>query len=363
MFILAYHSVRERRVSPPRISPIKIMTNQFRLLLVTSILCSYCAAQNASSTSEQKRRLPPKPGIETAGVRIPLAKLIPSAKFALGGSPDWIAIDRDIWVSNKPRDTVSRIDPRSNRLVQTITGFHAPCSGLAVGFGSLWVPNCGNQTLSRVNLQTGRISKNIPVTIADSEGGLAVGAGSVWLLTDKKSTLSRIDPASNSIINTIALPEGCYSAAFGYNSVWISCTKQNTVVRIDPKTDVAVSTIAVGPMPRFLSVGEGAVWTLNQRDGSVTRISPEANKVAATIAVGIPGPGGDISAGEGSVWATSFGFPVSRIDPATNKVIQQFVGEGGDAIRAGHRMVWLSNYKSGIEWKLDPKAIAAIKPD
>jgi predicted site-specific integrase-resolvase len=23
---------------------------------------------------------------------------------------------------------------------------------------------------------------------------------------------------------------------------------------------------------------------------------------------------------------------------------------------------WLSNYKSGVEWKLDPKAIAAIQP-
>jgi streptogramin lyase len=35
---------------------------------------------------------------------------------------------------------------------------------------------------------------------------------------------------------------------------------------------------------------------------------------------------------------------------------------GGDAIRAGHGQVWLSNYKSGVEWKLDPKAIAAIQP-
>jgi streptogramin lyase len=73
-----------------------------------------------------------------------------------------------------------------------------------------------------------------------------------------------------------------------------------------------------------------------------------------------PGPGGDISAGEGSVWATSFGFPVSRIDPKSNKVLQQFVGEGGDAIRAGNGSVWLSNYKFGTEWKIDPKALAAM---
>jgi streptogramin lyase len=329
------------------------MTKCLRFAFVASVLSSFCGAQSAPA---------PKPGVTIPGVRIPLAKLIPDAKFDLGGSPDWIAIDTDVWISNKPRNSVSRLDGRSKTIVQTITGFDKPCSGLAIGFGSLWVPNCGSQSLARVDLKTGRISKTIQVSIADSEGGLAVGAGSVWLLTDKKSTLARIDPASDSVVSTIPLPEGCYNAAFGFDSVWVSCTKQNTVVRIDPKTNAILSTIPVGPQPRFLSVGEGAVWTLNQGDGTITRISAEANKAAATIDVGIPGQGGDISAGEGSVWATSFGFPVSRIDPETNQVIQQFVGEGGDAIRAGGGEVWLSNYKSGVEWKLDPKRIAAIKP-
>ena len=305
---------------------------------------------------------PPKPGIKTPGVQIPLAKLVPVATVQIGGSPDWIAIDADVWVSNKPKNIVTRIDPRTNTIAQTISGFDKPCSGLAVGFESLWVPNCGNQALSRVDLKTGRITSTIAVGIADSEGGLATGAGSIWLLSDKKSTLTRIDPVSNSIVGTVALPAGCYNAAFGFESVWVTCTKQNTTVRVDPKTNSVVATIAVGPEPRFLSVGEGSVWTLNQGDGSVSRISADTNKVAATIAVGIPGKGGDISAGEGSVWATTMGLPVSRIDPKTNAVVQQFVGDGGDAIRAGRGMVWLSNYKSGIEWRIDALAIAGIRP-
>jgi virginiamycin B lyase len=328
------------------------MPIRLQATFLISIFTSFCWAQ---------RPEPPKPGVKTPGVQIPLAKLIADAKFDLGGSPDWIAIDKkDVWVSNKPKNNVSRMDGKT--VLQTITGFDKPCSGLAIGFGSLWVPNCGSQSLSRVDLKTGKITKTISVGIADSEGGLSTGADSVWLLTDKKSTLARIDPKTDSIISTLALPEGCYNTAFGFNSVWISCTKQNTVVRVDPKNNAILSTIPVGPKPRFLTVGEGGVWTLNQGDGTITRISAADNKVAATIAVGIPGGGGDISAGEGSVWATSFGFPLSRIDPATNQVVQQFVGEGGDAVRAGHGQIWLSNYKSGIEWKLDPKAIAAIKP-
>jgi virginiamycin B lyase len=328
------------------------MTRTKRVSLAL-VFAAACLAQSGE---------PLRPGVKTPGVQIPLAKLVPSATFNLGKASDWIAIDKDIWVSIKPRNVVSRIDPRANKVVQVIGGFDKPCSGLAVGFDSLWVPNCGNQTLSRVDLNTGKISKVIPVGIADSEGGLATGAGSVWLLSSKKSVLTRIDPVSNSITANIDLPEGCVSAAFGFESVWVSCTKRNALVRVDAKTNSILSTIAVGPGPRFLSVGEGSVWTLNQGDGSITRISPDSNKVEATIEVGIPGEGGDIAVGEGSVWATAMGIPVSRIDPKTNQVAQQFVGDGGDAIRAGNGMVWLSNYKTGIEWRLDPATIAAAKP-
>jgi virginiamycin B lyase len=179
------------------------------------------------------------------------------------------------------------------------------------------------------------------------------------MLTDSKSTLSRIDPQTNAVTAAVSLPQGCYTPAFGFDSVWVTCTKQNLLVRVDPASSKVIAQVPVGPEPRFLSVGEDAVWTLNQGDGSVTRVSPETNKVEASIEVGIPGEGGDISAGEGSVWATSFGFPISRIDPKANRVVEQFVGVGGDAIRAGAGFIWLSNYMLGTELKFSPKAIVA----
>jgi streptogramin lyase len=83
------------------------------------------------------------------------------------------------------------------------------------------------------------------------------------------------------------------------------------------------------------------------------------NKVVATIEVGVPGEGGDISVGEGSVWVTSFEFPLSRIDPATNKVVQQFVGPGGDAVRVGQGSVWLTDLKGQHLWRIDPRRIEA----
>jgi YVTN family beta-propeller protein len=303
---------------------------------------------------------PPVPkGVKTPGVQIPLASLKPEAVFEVPGSPDWLAVGDSVFVSNLPKNAVLRFDPKKNQVAATITVGSKPCSGLAVGFGSLWVPNCGDKTLSRVDLKTDKVTATFPIGIADSEGGIAIGAESVWMMTDKKGTLARIDPADNHLVTEISLTPGSYSLAFGEGAVWVSCTDKNLLTRVDPATNLVVETIPVGKQPRFLTVGEGAVWTLNQGDGSVTRVDPKTNKVAATIEVGVPGGGGDIAAGEGSVWVTSFGFPISRIDPETNKVVQQFVGDGGDALRVGLGSVWLSNLRQHNVWRLDPQRIRA----
>jgi YVTN family beta-propeller protein len=151
--------------------------------------------------------------------------------------------------------------------------------------------------------------------------------------------------------------------AFGDDSVWVTSTEKGTVARVDPHTNLVVETIKVGPSPRFIAAAAGAVWTLNQGDGSVSRIDPKTNKVAATIEVGVPGPGGDIAVGEGSVWVTAFEFPLSRIDPSTNTVVQQFYGKGGDAVRVGLGSVWLSNLEAGNVWRIDPKRVEATLPD
>jgi virginiamycin B lyase len=300
-----------------------------------------------------------KAGVKVPGIQIPMVSLKPDAIFEVPGSPDWIAVGDSVWISNKPKNSVTRIDPKTNKVAETVEVGKAPCSGLAIGFDSLWVPNCGDRTLSRVDLKTNKVTVTVPMGIGDSEGGLAVSPDSVWMLTDKNGTLARIDPATNKVVAEIYVARGSYMAAFGEGAVWVTSTERNLVSRVDPNTNLVTDIIPVGKAPRFLTVGEGAVWTLNQTDGSVSRIDPKAKKVVATIEVGVPGSGGDIAAGEGSVWVTSFGFPISRIDPATNKVVQQFVGKGGDALRVGLGSVWLSNFEAGTVWRIDPKRIAA----
>ena len=268
------------------------------MLKLTAALLVLLAVSQASAAQRPPR--PEKPGVKTPGVQIPIAQLKPEAVYEVPGTPDWLAIDEHMWVSNEPKDTVSRLDPKTSTVVATVRAGKRPCSGLAVGFGSLWVPNCGDQTLARVDLKTSAVTATIPTTIASSEGGIATGASQ--RLAGRSTNAARssaFDPATNKPVAEIHLPPGSYGIAFGEGAVWVTSTDGNSLTRVDPATNLIVETIPVGKAPRFLAVGEGAVWTLNQGDGSISRVDPKTNKVVATIEAGIPGDGGEIAAGEG----------------------------------------------------------------
>ena len=93
---------------------------------------------------------------------------------------------------------------------------------------------------------------------------------------------------------------------------------------------------------------------MNQSDGSVSRIDPGSGNVVATIPAKVPGEGGCIATGLGSVWVTMPETPVLRIDPKSNKVIERWTGGGGDCISVGFGSIWLSNHAVGNVWRIKP---------
>jgi virginiamycin B lyase len=284
-------------------------------------------------------------------VQRPISALPIVAKIPIPGSPDWVAISNDaVWISNIAKNNISRIDPNTNKVVANVAVGSAPCSGLGLGFGSVWVPCCGSACVDRVDVTANQVVASIPTTIADSEGAIGVGESGVWMPADKQGTLVHIDAATNEIVATVKTVPGSFAAATGEGAVWVTSTEKNLLCRVDPNNHQVAAQIPVGPNPRFLAVGEGAVWTLNQGDGSVSRVDPKINQVVATIQAGISGVGGDISVGEGFVWLTAKNVPLTKIDPATNKVVMQFVGTGGDALRVGGGAIWLCSFFLEEAW-------------
>lgn len=314
-------------------------------------------ASPAQESTANKKGTPPRsrPGVSTPGVKREMSAITPAAIFTTGGAPDWqVLTDEALWVSNEPLNSVHRLDLKTNQVAATIGVGMQPCSGLAAGFGSIWVPSCGNKTLARVDMKTNAVTATLAIGPAESESGIAVSSDAVWLVTDARGKLSRIDPETNTVAALIDVPAGSAAVIFGDSAVWLTTPKANMLTRVDAKTNKVTDSIEVGPGPRFVTFGAGSVWTLNQGDGTVSRIDAKTRKVVASIEVGIPGNGGEIAFGFGHVWATVFQIPISEIDPAVNKVIRQWVGNGGDSIRAGEGSIWLSNLRDHNVWRIDP---------
>lgn len=295
-----------------------------------------------------------RPGVAKDGVSVQLAAIHPVAIYPVEGSPDWsVVTSKDVWVSSARANHVVQLLPESNT-VGLIANVQRPCSGLAAGFGSIWVPSCGSHSLVRLDPATGKPTAEIAADPANSEGGITIGDGSVWIVV-KPSTLVRINPESNKIEDQIELPSGSENPAFLDGFVWVTSFGHDQLLKVDPAKKAVVAAIPVGPKPRFLTVGAGSVWTLNQGDGTVTRVDAHTDKVLASIPCGIPGPGGEITFGDGSVWTTVFDFPLTQIDVKRNEVVKQWAGSGGDGIRFGLGSIWLSNLRQGNVWRISPE--------
>lgn len=322
------------------------------VLMAAAALCAQDAPQ------KKKRTRPPLPGVKEVQKSMELVK--PEAVFPVPGVPDWTIATKDaVWVSNKPKGTISKLDPKTNTVTATVAVGKQPCSGIAYGFGSLWAPLCGDKAVARVDEKTEKVVATIPAGPANSEGGITTSKDAVWMASGEAGDkVVRINPKTNKVVAEIPVAAGSHTVDFGEGAVWVTQSTGNLLTRIDPKSNKVTGTIEVGPKPRFLTVGEGFVWTLNQGDGTVSKVDPKTKKVVATIQCGLPGTGGEISAGGGAVWITMFQIPITRIDAKTNKVTHQYAGPGGDAILWAHGSVWLSNLREQNIWKLDAAKIA-----
>jgi virginiamycin B lyase len=300
----------------------------------------------------QGTHFPAKTGVQTPGVQHKMSDLAPAATIRVGGDPDWMAVTDDgVWVAISSLNRVVLLDAATNQTRLQVDVAN-PCSGLVADFGSLWIPSCGEHKVIRVDAKTGVRVAVVDAGPGDSEGGICSGAGSVWIVGSKESDLVRIDPKLNRVVAHIHLPPGSMNPVFANGSVWVSSNATGMLVRVDPRRNAVVSKTPVGPSPRFLTAGDGAVWVLNQGDGTIARVNTQTGKRTALISAGIPGLGGEIAFGNGAVWATVFGFPITRIDAKTKRVTAQWNGQGGDSIRVGHGSIWLTDLKGGTVWRI-----------
>jgi hypothetical protein len=318
-------------------------------------------------TELKKTPWPPKGGIKTPGVQVPMTNLKPEAEIALTApAGSFLVNTNEILITIPTANQILRIEGRSNKVLDPFSGIENPCGGMATAFRNLWVVSCGSHSVARVEATTGKSVAAIEAGAGSAASAIASSSDSVWMLTDDKTTITRIDPDTNSIVSEFRLPAGCRSISFADNSLWVLCPAEKRIIRINPQTNLVTARIEVTPEPVSLTYGgataaENSIWVLSRKEGKVARIDPKNNKVIATVDLGFTNAEGNLAYGDGFIWVTAPGFPITKISTQLEKekVVQQFAGDGGGMIQFGLNSVWLINTAYNNAWRLDPKRIAA----
>jgi YVTN family beta-propeller protein len=231
--------------------------------------------------------------------------------IAVGNRALWAASVAPGDLGTPGKDQVTRIDLATGRSVATITVRRAPLD-LAATPGAVWVPNSGGggDSVTRIDPHTNRLSGR-PITTGASPQSLAVGGGSLWVANHDALTVTRIDQASGKVVADIPVPSEPHRVAYGAGAAWVGNWHDNSVSRIDPATNRVVgSPIPIGSHHAGnLVVGAGGVWVTSDyrvdgapEDVVVVRIDPHTNRAVETVAVG--GHPIDVAATKGAVWVS-----------------------------------------------------------
>ncbi len=324
-----------------------------QVVFISWLACTLAAAFPLALQTPKTAAPPP--------AQIPFARLTPDAALQIDLGPGSSEAADGLWIANRAAGTIVRIDAKDNKAGAPVVAGAEPCGSLVVAFDSVWVPLCGDGSLARIDPKTATLTATLKTRLASGDARIATGVGSIWAVTDPKGVVSRIDPATNAVVAEIYVAGGAHSVGFSDDALWITSEVGNLLTRVNPHNNEVVETIEVGPKPGRLAVGEGAVWTLNRGNGSVTRVDPATNKVVTTIAIGEDAAGGEIAAGLGSVWISTAGAPIIRIDPRNNRAVQRFTGAGGGALLVAQGSLWVSAAPL-LTWRLDPLLVAATRP-
>ncbi len=134
--------------------------------------------------------------------------MIPVGRFPTG----LVVTEDAVWVVNHGDDTVSRIDPASEQVVETIAVGRHPVDAAIEG-GALWVSNLSDGTVSRVDLET----RAVVDTIAVGQAPAGVGGidGHVFVANFGDGTVSILDAGTGAVKKTQPVRQAPFAVVTG----------------------------------------------------------------------------------------------------------------------------------------------------
>jgi YVTN family beta-propeller protein len=240
----------------------------------------------------------------------------------LGAGSIWVTI----WSMDPTHQGgyVARYDPATRQMLAKIQVGSGPLAAQP-GFGSMWVTNALDDTVTRIDPSHNAVLKTIKVGPVPNQ--IAPAGGGMWVATQNAAV--KIDPTTNRVVRRTPYPHPSNSetpnkagVALDANShgVWVS-TAFGTVLRLRPSDGRLLARIPVQPDPRS-SPGMVAI------DGSNVWVSNYAIKGGIGPGAGteVYGPSNhlvEISSITNKIVARvqTAGYPVETFLPANNKLL------------------------------------------
>ena len=219
---------------------------------------------------------------------------------------DLAVLGNDAWVGSRLAPLVARVSRRYERDVAHVplprpsdrAGVIGPVAPrLTAGGGSLWVAE-GQTTVIRIDPRTNRIKQTITPRTGAS-GAIAYGAGAVWV--GGANAVARISPASGVVVSTIPLDATPAAMTVDHGSLWIALADTATVVRVDAYADTPIANIAVGAQPTAIASAAGAIWVI--AGNTLLRISGSTDTITRRIR--LRGRPTAIAASHDTLWIAS----------------------------------------------------------
>jgi streptogramin lyase len=230
-----------------------------------------------------------------------------------------------------------------------------PLVDVDVGYGAVWVT--GRGALTRIDPRSNRVVATIATPLADQFASIAFGEGAVWVTSGQSGgVVYRVDPAVNRVTAAIPVPGGAFGIVVAAGTVWVTqrdpvepVPGPGVVVRIDARTHRLLPSVEVPSMPLTIRYGLDAIWVTSsgspppgQTPGGVSRIDPRTGAVTRPLG----SIDNVLAVGGGALWGT-FAYSgensgVLRVDPGTGRVVATFTIPYGVLMAFGLGTLWVA---------------------
>ena len=179
-----------------------------------------------------------------------------------------------VWVgrraikSTDPPSSIVKVSPTTGA-TQIIQFGQEGISDIAVGGGYVWVPNRRRNRLSRIDPSSG---KRRSTTIGLGQHRVAFGMNQVWVTNFDDGTVSQNNRSLTNRINDPLEVRGPLGIAVSKDTVWVASNLDDTVVRLDREGRPVGAPIPVGRNPFAITAHGTSAWVTNLGSGTVTRI-------------------------------------------------------------------------------------------